>query len=101
MATPRAISLRIEGDCGQYRFCSRRLLMRREITVRPQVFPVASLLAFALGAAAVGAVAIGALAIGRVAVDRIAIKRARIGKLEVDELTVRSLHVVESSGVAR
>ncbi|MGA8692283.1 MAG: hypothetical protein WB689_00285 [Xanthobacteraceae bacterium] len=57
--------------------------------------PIASALAFALGAAAIGAIAIGALAIGRLAIDRVVVKRARFGKLEVEELTVRKLHVVE------
>jgi hypothetical protein len=71
------------------------VLMRRTVTVESRPAPIASALAFALGAAACGAIAIGALAVGRVAIDRVAIKRARFGKLEVDELTVRKLHVVE------
>jgi uncharacterized membrane protein YhfC len=71
--------------------------MRREVIVEPRAAPVASALAFALGAAAVGAIAIGALAIGRLAIDRVVVKRARFGVLEVDQLTVRKLHVGENS----
>jgi uncharacterized membrane protein YhfC len=73
----------------------RRVIMRREVTVESRLAPIASALAFALGAAAIGAIAIGALAIGRLAIDRVVVKRARFGKLEVEELTVRKLHVVE------